>query len=134
MSNQHIDSIAYDDERRSHAVTKAYYSILQQITTIVESSEPELMRAYIQLENVDGYKHQFLSPIIHLRLSEDLQTLSFAKDLELKPYIGRKHYHNLYRIIFDATKKENTEIDIEDCLDEVDYYFSDYEDALETIP
>ena len=120
-----------DMNLRGQEVKKAYHKIIEQILPIVDTAKSEIMRRCIIIENSNGYAHQFLSPLMHLRLTKDLQWIAFAKDLELKPYFGVHEYHNLYRIIFEATKRENTSVNIEDCLDEYEYFYSDFEDALE---
>ena len=130
MSNHEFHSVCDYVTARSTAVEQAYQQIITKIIESLRSLENPSMRTHIQIEQTDDFSHQFLSPIAYIKLSSDHQTIHFAKDLELSSYLGMERYIKLNREFFRATMKENTEIDIEDCLDEFQFWFSEFEDAL----
>lgn len=130
MSNHEFNSVCEYITARSTAVEQAYQQITITIIESLRSLENPSMRTHIQIEKTDDFLHQFLSPIAYIKLSVDHQTIYFAKDLELSSYLGMDGYIKLNREFFRATMKENTEIDIEDCLEEYQFWFSEFEDAL----
>lgn len=130
MANHEFDSVCEYITARSTAVEEAYQYIIAKIIESLRSLKNPSMRAHIQFEQNDDFSSQFLSPIAFVKLSADHQTIYFAKDLELSSYLGMENYIKLNREFFRATMKECTEIDIEDCLDEYQFWFSEFEEAL----
>ena len=130
MSTEPIDSVCDYITARSTAVETAYQQIISHIKETLRTLENPSMRTHIQLEQTDDFSHQFLSSIAFIKLSSDHQTIHFAKDLELSSYLGMDEYIKLNREIFRATMKQNTAIDIEDCLVEYQFWYSEFEDAL----
>ncbi len=130
MSNHKFNVICDYITARSAAVEEAYQHIITKIIESLRSLENPSMRTHIQIEQTDDFSYQFLSPIVYTKLSSDHQTIHFAKDLELSSYLGMENYIKLNREFFHATMKEHTAIDIEDCLEEYEFWFSEFEDAL----
>lgn len=112
------------DSMPNPLVEQAYYQIVRQVSNIISQVHSEDMRKHLIFVESNLYSHRLLSPLIMLRLSKDKQVIGFAIDLELKDYLGRHKYHSLFRIIYESTQE------IPDCLDQFEYWYSDYEEAL----
>jgi len=130
MPTEPISSVCDFITDRSAAVEQAYQQIISQIKKVLKSLENPLMQTHIQIEHTDDFSHQFLSLIAFVKLSSDHQTIHFAIDLELSDYLGMQDYIKLNREIFRATMKEHTAIYIEDCLEEYQFWYSEFEEAL----
>jgi hypothetical protein len=112
-------------------VKKAYFQIIGEVAQLIKSFKTIHLESLIILSNQDDFKEQLLSPFIHLRLSNDLTKISFAIDLELSNFLGAVDYIKLIRIIFQKTSDEKSPVPIEDCLEQFEYFYSDFEEALE---
>lgn len=130
MANHKFNSVCDYVTAHSAVVEQAYQQIVARIIECLRSIENPSMRLHIQIEQTDDFSHQFLSPIAYIKISSDYQTIYFAKDLELSSYLGMENYIKLNREFFRATMNENTAINIEDCLEEYQFWFSEFEDAL----
>jgi hypothetical protein len=130
MSVSSQNSISQDGNEYTCAVKKAYFQIIGEVSQLIKSFEISHLETLIVLSNQDSFKEQFLSPFIHIRLSNDLTKISFAIDLELSNFLGAIDYIKLIRVIFQETSREKSSILIEDCLEQVEYFYADFEDAL----
>jgi hypothetical protein len=126
MSDSSQNSISNDGNEHTCAVKSAYFKIIREISQLIKSFKVSHLETIIILSNQGDFKEQFLSPFIHLRLSDDLTKISFAIDLELSEFLGAVDYIKLIRIIFQETSGDS----IEDCLEQFEYFYSDYEEAI----
>lgn len=131
MANHESNLVWKDFTARTATIQKAYERIIDQVIKVLRSLENQRVKTHVRIEDTDDFAHQFLSTIMHLKLSSDMQTISFAVDLELKSYLGSTAYTNLIRSVYRATMSEFTDLNIEDCLQEYQYWYSEYETAME---
>jgi hypothetical protein len=131
MSIPQTNFISQDGNEYTCAVKKAYFQIIGEIAQLIKSFKTIHLESIIVLSDQDNFKEQFLSPFIHIRLSDDLTKISFAIDLELSNFLGAIDYIRLIRIIFQATSKDRSPILIEDCIEQFEYLYSDFEEVLE---
>jgi hypothetical protein len=131
MSSSIKNSICNDGNEYTCAVKKAYFQIIGEVAQLIKSFKTIHLESLIILSNQDDFKEQLLSPFIHLRLSNDHTKISFAIDLELSNFLEAVDYIKLMRIIFQATSDEKSPVPIEDCLEQFEYFYSDFEEALE---
>jgi hypothetical protein len=127
MSDLQLNFICKDVERRSLAVEKAFYQIIKETVELLKTFPTSQLRTHIGVPS-EVCSQKFVSTCINISLSNDCSLISYAKNFDCRDYIGFHAYNELSRIIYRNTMKENTEVFIEDCLEE---YLYDYQEFIE---
>lgn len=127
MSDLQLNFICKDVERRSLAVEKAYYQIIKETVELLKTFHTRQLRTHMDIPS-NIFMHKFVSTCINICLSNDCTVISYAKHFDCRDYIGFHAYNELSRIIYRNTMKENTDVFIEDCLEEFLY---DYQEFIE---
>ncbi|MCJ8210811.1 hypothetical protein MUY27_13925 [Mucilaginibacter sp. RS28] len=110
--------------KRNQAITTAYYAILKAAKALLATLEEERLR--YTLTRVDKHKdtkaiilHEFLSPLIYLRLElHQNDEFSIHYGYELSPVFG-PYYHitaAFIRLVYKLTMASNTTINIEEAV------------------
>lgn len=119
-------------QAKNAIVRKAYYAIITEIKQLLKHYPTEQLRTYIE---ATGYcligcgEHSLYSPLLHISLGElnDELIISFAKNLEVKSYVGFRLDNTLIRCIYKYTDAGATDINIEDCVEEYEYGYRNYQ-------
>ena len=121
VQTQEITELSNDLEVRAKEVERAYNKIVDKLIALHKTFQEPHLRKHVQLVDYYTSAPQFISRFIDICLSGDKQTISYGKSSNSTYEVGNVASTEMIRIIFDATAKANTSIDIEDCLD--DHYF-----------
>ncbi|RVU01275.1 hypothetical protein EOD41_04725 [Mucilaginibacter limnophilus] len=112
------------------AVSSAYEVIIAEVKALLPQFPSEQLRTYV--ERIDDSTSTFFSPMVLISVGNliDERIISFAKNPEIKSYVGLYLDTAITRCIYKHTGIQATEINIEDRLEEYTYQYSKFEDAL----
>jgi hypothetical protein len=112
------------------AVRKAYYKIIEEVVELLKTLHTTDLRTHIVVP-FEETAHKFISVPINLTLAEHHDRIMFARNYQYQDYIGPQAFSELSRIVYRNTMSQNTEVFIEDCLDEAGYIQDEFEIAIE---
>ncbi|HEY0056589.1 MAG TPA: hypothetical protein VGB63_14640 [Pedobacter sp.] len=130
MSILQLNTICKDVERRSLAVEKAYYQIIKEIANLLKTFPTSQLRTHIGVPS-EIYSQKFVSSSINIFLSNDCTLITYSKNYDYRDSIGSYAYQELSRIIYRNTMKDNTDVFIEDCLEEQLYNYQELVEAMD---
>lgn len=119
-----------ESEARKQAVEKAYNRIIEQLIALHKTFAEPHLRRFVQLKDRYSSSPEFISRFIDISLSGDKQTIFYGKSSNTTYEVGKEASTEIIRIIFSATAKENTIVNIEDCLDDQYFHLPAYFAAL----
>ncbi|RVU01274.1 hypothetical protein EOD41_04720 [Mucilaginibacter limnophilus] len=119
QTNHDLPVLAFNAE-----VRKVYFKLLKEAKALLAPIEAEplrysLIREDKQLDNKGYIIHEFLSPLLYLRLeSYSDGKLGIHYGFELMPTLGEYYYipNTFIRSIYKHTMADATPINIEDCI------------------
>jgi hypothetical protein len=121
---------------KNRVVIQAYNNIIRDMVALLPLYHTEQLRTYITSRDVKEYftiSKEFYSPILFISLSEyeGVCSIAFAKNFDVKSYVGTNRDTEPFRIIYRHTSHEHTKVNIEDTLEEYCYNYSGYKQALD---
>jgi hypothetical protein len=118
------------ESTRKDEVEKAYNQIIERLIQLHITFNAPHFRKFAQLQDPHTTAPEFISRFININLSSDGQTIFYGKSSNATYEIGKEASTEMIRILFRATAKESTSINIEDCLDDQYFHLPSYFSAL----
>ena len=131
INHNPFEHLCKDEQARETAVTKAFTNIKAQIKEMLPEYRYSFMMEYLEIDNPSIGIYEFVSPVINISYRETFQEISYSKNRHVRTRIGLHAFSELTRIIYRETAKENTAVNIEDCLNEQKYNHKVFEKAVE---
>lgn len=119
-----------DREARENEVVKAYNKIIEEMIELHKTFDPPHLGAFALQQESYPPSPEFISRFIAISLSSNKQTIFYGKSSKATYEIGPEASTKMIRILFNATAKENTSIDIENCLDDQYFHLRSFYGAL----